>query len=200
MTRLLGVTGGIGAGKSAACEMLADLGARVFVADAVAKDLMEREEAVRAAIIATLGPEAYTPKLNRAWLAARVFGDSAALAQLNAIVHPRVRVAFIEVHKAAEKEGVPLLVHEAALIYEAGLDKYLDFVAVVDAPVSVCIHRVMARDGVSEAAVRARMQHQLSREERTRRADYVLDNSGPLTALHSQVVRLYGKVTVREGR
>ncbi len=194
MTRTLGITGGIGSGKSAACRILEELGARLFEADRVAKDLMERSVSVREAVMEAFGPESYTPALNRAWLAEQVFGDAASLARLNAIVHPRVQDAFAAAHEVAVCDRIPLLVHEAALIFEVDLDRVLDFVAVIDAPVSVRLQRVVARDGVTEVAVRARMQHQLPPEELRRRADYVIDNSGPLSMLHPQVAKLFRSV------
>ncbi len=195
MTCTLGITGGIGSGKSATCGMLQGLGAHIFAADEVARHSMTHDVAVRTEVIAAFGAKAYTPALNRAWLAGQVFGNSEALARLNAIVHPRVRAAFAVRHADAERAGLALLVYEAALIYEAGIDAGLDYVAVIDAPVELRIRRVMARDGVEEAAVRARMQHQLPALELKRRADYVLDNSGSLRALHRQVTHLFETVT-----
>ena len=197
MTRTLGITGGIGSGKSAACRMLQSLGASLFVADVVAKDLMERSEAVRQEVIEAFGVQSYTPALNRAWLASQVFGDAEALDRLNAIVHPRVRAAFAAEREAAVRDRAALLVHEAALIYESGLDAMLDGVAVVDAPESVRIQRVMARDGVTVEAVRVRMRHQLPPNELKRRADYVIDNSGSLALLRPQVERLFALATAR---
>ena len=191
MTRTLGITGGIGSGKSAACHILRSLGASLFEADRVAKDLMEYSPPVREAILATFGTQSYTPALNRAWLAAQVFGNAEALARLNAIVHPRVRTAFAERREAAVRNREPLLVLAAALIFESGLDPMLDSVAVIDAPIPVRIRRVTARDKVTEEAVRARMRHQWPAAELKRRANYVIDNSGPLPMLRPQVVRLF---------
>ena len=200
MMRTLGITGGIGSGKSAACRILRSLGASLFEADVVAKDLMERSPAVREAIVATFGARSYSPVLNRAWLAAQVFGNAEALARLNAIVHPRVRTAFEEMREKAVQDRVPLLVHEAALIFESGLDSMLDDVAVIDAPVSVRIRRVMDRDGMAEEAVRARMRHQLPPAELKRRADYVIDNGGSLAMLRPQVERLFEWATAGHSR
>ncbi len=197
MMQTLGITGGIGSGKSAACRILQSLGASLFEADVVAKDLMERSEAVREEVIKAFGARSYTPTLNRAWLAAQVFGDPEALECLSAIVHPRVRAAFAAKRESAVRDRAALLVHEAALIYESGLDAMLDRVAVVDAPESVRIQRVMARDGVTVDAVRVRMRHQLAPDELKRRADYVIDNSGSLAMLRPQVEQLFALVTSR---
>ena len=158
---------------------------------------MERSEAVREEVIKAFGAQSYTPTLNRTWLAAQVFGDPEALECLNAIVHPRVRAAFAAKRESAVRDRAALLVHEAALIYESGLDATLDRVAVVDAPESVRIQRVMARDGVTVDAVRVRMRHQLPPDELKRRADYVIDNSGSLAMLRPQVEQLFALVTSR---
>jgi len=193
----LGVTGGIGSGKSTACRMLEEQGARVFYADAEAKRLMQEDDALQTAIAETFGADTYDAEgtLNRARLAAVVFSDEEKLQQLNALVHPKVFEAFGQAKEQAEADGVELLVHEAALIFESGGDAHLDAVAVVDAPVDVRIRRVRARDGASEAEVRARMSHQLPPAELRQRADYVLDNSGSTAELRRQVHALYAQVT-----
>jgi dephospho-CoA kinase len=196
MTKTLGVTGGIGSGKTAVCRFFEDLGARVFYADVEAKKLMEEDADARAEIVAAFGPESYTDggRLNRAYLAATVFGDDVNVARINAIVHPRVFAAFERAREQAERDGVDLLVHEAALIFEAGGERHLDAVAVVEAPEDVRVRRVLARDGVAPAQVRARMGHQLPPAELLRRADFVIDNAGSLEDLREQVERVYWAV------
>lgn len=193
----LGVTGGIGSGKSAACRIFEDLGARVVYADQVAKRLMHEDPALREQITDAFGPESYGADghLNRAYLAQRVFGDEAEVQRLNALVHPRVRQEMLRLIGEAEHEGLPLLVYEAALIFEAGADAHLDAVAVVDAPLEVRIARVMERDAVPREAVLARMRHQFPPEELRRRADYVLDNGGDLAHLRTQVEALYRRLS-----
>lgn len=194
--KTLGVTGGIGSGKSAACRFFEALGAQVFYADAEAKRLMAEHAGLRADIIETFGAESYDAegRLNRAYLAETVFGDAEQVKRINALVHPRVFEAFEETKAEASAAGVPLLVHEAALIFEAGGEQHLDAVAVVDAPEEKRLRRVMARDGVGEAEVRARMAHQLPAEEKRRRADYVIDNSGSKGALRAEVERVFKAV------
>lgn len=191
--KTLGVTGGIGSGKTAVCRLFEALGARVFYADAEAKRLMHDEADARAEIVAAFGPQSYDAagNLDRAYLAGQVFGDAERLAQLNAIVHPRVRRRLVAAKEAAARDGVSLLVYEAALIYETGGEHYVDAVAVVDAPVETRIARVVARDGVTPEAVRARLQHQLPPEELRRRADYLIENTGTLEDLRRQVEAVY---------
>ena len=190
MVSTLGITGGIGSGKSLACQFLSDLGAYVFEADKVARRLMEQSAGIREAIQLAFGPESYLSdgQLNRAWLAARVFSDTSELAQLNAIVHPGVRLEFERVKSTCDSL---LMVHEAALIYEAGLDRQLDAVAVIVAPVDVRIRRVQLRDGVAEHEVRKRMAHQLPQKELERRADVVVVNTAGPETLRRKMTRLF---------
>ena len=188
--RTLGVTGGIGSGKSSVCGYLEDLGAIVFEADQVARDLMESSDHIREAVIKSFGGKSYRPDghLNRPWLATQVFDDEVRLAELNAIVHPRVGEAF-DCQKNQLRSG--LLVHEAALIYEAGFGGRLDAICVVSAPKDVRTKRVMTRDGVSANEVHARMQRQLPQEETEGRADVVLVNAGDQAELRRKTKKLY---------
>ncbi len=182
----VGVTGGIGSGKSAFVARLAEHdGVRVVLADDLAKRLMVEDAEVRAALEARFGPDTYRPDgaLSRSYLAERVFGDPRELAALNAIVHPAVRRALVLEVDRATTEGVEVLVYEAALLFETGGDAVVDRVVVVDAPEDVRLARAAARDGVLEADVRARMRHQMDPAEARTRADLVVDNTGDLDAL-----------------
>ena len=192
----LGVTGGIGSGKTTVCGFLEEKGARVFYADIEAKRLMQDDASVRAEITETFGDEVYTDDgaLNRAVLAEQVFGDADRLEQLNAIVHPRVFEAFEGAKERAAEEGVELLVHEAALLFEAGGDAHVDVTAAVVAPDEARVARVAERDDVAPEKVRARMGHQLPQDELRRRADHVLENDGSLEDLRQKSVELYWTV------
>ena len=192
----LGVTGGIGSGKTTVCGFLEEKGARVFYADIEAKRLMREDASVRAEITETFGDEVYTDDgaLNRAVLAEQVFGDADRLERLNAIVHPRVFEAFEGAKERAAEEGVDLLVHEAALLFEAGGDAHVDVTAAVVAPRADRVARVAERDDVAPEKVRARMGHQLPQSELRRRADHVLENDGSLEALRQKSVELYWTV------
>lgn len=194
--KTLGVTGGIGSGKTTVCRILEDLGARVFYADDEAKRIMAEDEDAQRAIREAFGAESYDAqgRLNRAYLAERVFGDADQLERLNRIVHPRVFASFERAKERAAADGVDVLVHEAALIFEAGGDEHVDAVAVVDAPEAVRVRRVAARDDATPEQIRARMGHQLPPEELRRRADYVIDNSGPPEALRERVEALWSRV------
>ncbi|MEF8939736.1 MAG: dephospho-CoA kinase [Salinivenus sp.] len=194
--KTLGVTGGIGSGKTTVCGFLEEKGARVFYADIEAKRLMQEDASVRAEITETFGDEVYTDDgaLNRAVLAEQVFGDADRLEQLNAIVHPRVFEAFEGAKERAAEEGVDLLVHEAALLFEAGGDAHVDVTAAVVAPDEARVARVAERDDVAPEQVRARMGHQLPQDELRRRADHVLENDGSLEDLRQKSVELYWTV------
>jgi dephospho-CoA kinase len=191
--KTLGLTGGIGSGKTAAARLFADLGAYVVLADDEAKRLMHEDPELVAAIREAFGEGSYDAegRLDRPYLAGRVFGDPEAVARLNALVHPRVRDAFPALRARAEAEGAPLLVYEAALLLEGNLGERFDAVAVVDAPVETRIARAMARDGSTREAVLARMRHQLPSEALLPRADYVIRNDGSLEDLRAEVERVF---------
>ncbi|MEM1055130.1 MAG: dephospho-CoA kinase [Bacteroidota bacterium] len=199
---LLGLTGGIGSGKTAVASRLAlHPGVRVLYADDLAKRLLVDDDRVREAVTERFGAETYRPdgSLDRARLASRVFGNEAELDALNAIVHPAVRRAMHAEIETARQVGVPLLVYEAALLFETGGDALVDHVVVVDAPEEMRIIRAMARDGASRDAIEARMARQLPAETLRQRADTVLDNFGSLAALHEQADALYSRL-VRSSR
>ena len=192
--KTLGVTGGIGSGKSAVCKEFEELGAAIFSADEVAKHIMISDPGAREEIIQAFGEESYLPDgtLNRAYLAQQVFGDEDRVATINGIVHPRVFQAFQDQKSQCQAS---LLVHEAALIFESGGYKHLDAVLVVHAPMEIRIQRVMARDGVSRQQVLDRMTHQLPPEELLSRADYVIENDSDLDTLRQRVREFYNQMT-----
>ncbi len=191
--KTVGLTGGIGSGKSTVARMFEALGAHVFYADDVARRIMEEDPEVRQAIIELLGPESYLPdgKLNRRYIAERVFKDERLLKRLNRIVHPRVHRAFQHAREALARQGGGLLIEEAALIFETGAVRFLDKVIVVDAPEEERVRRVVKRDNVSPEHVRARMRHQLPSKELRARADYVIENTGSLEDLRRKVEHIY---------
>ena len=170
----IGVTGGIGSGKSTVCRLFAARGIAVYDTDAAAKRLMAEDAALRRAIEARFGEESYQEgALNRPWLARQVFGDEAALQALNRLVHPAVIADFER--WATEQQGAYVVV-ESAILYEAGRDQVVDKVVAVLAPERLRIERAMQRDGATEEQIRSRMAAQLSDEELHRRADVSLVN------------------------
>ena len=170
----IGVTGGIGSGKSTVCRLFAARGIAVYDTDAAAKRLMAEDAALRRAIEARFGEESYQEgALNRPWLARQVFGDEAALQALNRLVHPAVIADF---ERWATEQQSAYVVVESAILYEAGLDRAVDKVVAVLAPERLRIERAMQRDGATEVQIRSRMAAQLSDEELHRRADVALVN------------------------
>ena len=189
----LGVTGGIGSGKTEVCKILESMGAAVFYADDEAKLLMVEDEDVRQDVIDSFGKESYEQdgSLNREYLATKVFGNDTQVRRLNNIVHPKVHRHFERLRQELAAKDVPLLVEEAALIYESGADQGLDTVAVVDAPLELRMKRVRERDDQSETEVRNRMGHQLPPEELRALADYVIENVGTMEDLRWKTEALY---------
>jgi|SRR5690606_20412974 len=184
----IGVTGGIGSGKTTVCGVFRALGIPVYDADSEAKKLMITHEGLVRALKLAFGEEAYDTlgQLNRPYLASRVFNDEAALAQLNAIVHP---VVIQAANDWAEAQNAPYTVKEAALLFQSGSYVHNDFNIVVAAPEALRISRVMERDGMAEAQVRARMDKQMHQEEQIAKADFVVWNDG-VRALIPQVLEL----------
>lgn len=192
---ILGVTGGIGSGKSAVCRLLEKHGARIFNSDEIARHLMVADSAVRSGIVRAFGSESYAEdgSLNRDYLAARVFSSEEDRETINGIVHPAVARAFGEAVKQALADGVDLFVKEAALLFESGTDD-LDYVVVVDAPMAVRLTRVARRDHVDESDILARMRGQLAPSEMRDRADFVIDNTGSVDDLAAAVDDLILKI------
>ncbi len=185
------VTGGIGSGKSTVCRMFGVLGIPVFEADVVAKHLMVSDPELRAALKARFGPEMLTEQgLDRQRLAALVFNDPAALADLNGIVHPAVRKAFL--NWSAEQTSAYVIM-EAAILAETSGHGGFDHVVLVSAPEDVRIDRVMQRDSVGEEAVRARIRNQASDAERENIAHHVIVNDGRQLVI-PQVLELHERL------
>jgi dephospho-CoA kinase len=170
----IGVTGGIGSGKSTVCELLRDRGVAVYDSDSRAKQLMAESEALREQLIAAFGAECYNAEgLDRAFLASKVFGNEEALQQLNSTVHPAVRADF---QAWAEQQQSPYVVLESAILFEAGFETEVDATLAVMAPMPMRLERTMARDGVDKESVMRRMEHQLSDDELHRRASRTIVN------------------------
>jgi dephospho-CoA kinase len=188
--RRIGVTGGIGSGKTTVCKEFERLGRKVLYADPTARDLMERDPALREAIAREFGREAYLidGTLNRPFLADRIFTNDKDRKRMNAIVHP----FFIsELDRSVETEfgdhREEYVLVEAALIYESGLDKMLDAVLLVDAPVDVRVERISLRDGLSGDQIRQRIGSQESAQALRKKADFILDNIGDIAEIWPKV-------------
>lgn len=193
----VGLTGGIGAGKSEVSRLLVGYGAVLIDADRIAREVVEPGTAGLAAVVETFGREILTADgtLDRPALGAIVFADPARLAALNAVVHPLVGARSAELERAAGSDAV--VVHDVPLLTENGLAPLYDLVVVVDASPETQLDRLVRLRGMTEADARARMAAQATREERTAVADLVIDNDGPIEALEPQVRRVWSVLTER---
>jgi dephospho-CoA kinase len=197
----VGLTGGIGSGKSAVSARLAALGAVVLDADKAARAVVEPGTPGLAQVAETFGPAVLTQdgSLDRAKLAAIVFGDKAALAKLNAIVHPLVHQHMRAAEEAAIAAGGArlVIVHDVPLLAEGGRGTEFDLVVVVDVPAEVQLERLSAQRGMPEDQARARMAAQATREQRLAVADIVIDNSGTLADLDRRVAEVWSDLSGR---
>lgn len=185
----VGVTGGIGSGKSLVCSFFEKQGVPVLYADLIARDISDTDERVKKGIVTLLGKDAYHPdgQFNRTYVASRVFGKKTLHKKINRLIHPVVSRKLLEQCRALAKQGHKLVIVEAALIYEAGLDKQLDVVAVVEADEHVRIARVMERDKTTEDQVRQRLNAQWKSSDKVKRADFVIYNNGTRDELMERV-------------
>jgi dephospho-CoA kinase len=171
----IGLTGGIGSGKSTVAEIFSRLGIPVFISDEVARDLQENDADLVREIREIFGKEIYNGrKLDRQKLAGIVFSDKQKLQKLNSVVHPAVGKAFEKF--CMENSGAAYVLKESAILYEIGDEKNLDGMIVVTAPEDIRKKRVTLRDGIPEEEVEQRMKNQFSQEEKTKLADFVLVN------------------------
>jgi dephospho-CoA kinase len=189
----IGITGGIGSGKSAVCSFFAHLGVPVLYADEIAKELSSTDSTIRKKLVALLGELAFQTdgSLNRSFIASKIFANKELQKKVEFIIHPRVEKEIERQIKELAHRGELIIIVEAALIYEAGLHKKLDAVIVVHADEFVRISRVRKRDVVSEDAVRSRMTAQLDAKTKLEKADYIIYNNGTLEELESKVRFLY---------
>ena len=171
----LGVTGGIGSGKTSVCNVFGILGIPVFSADEEAKKVMEVDTGIIMRLNAIAGHNIYTSgTLNRAELARLIFNNRTMLEKVNSIVHPAV---FSRFNEWAKKQSAPYIIMEAAILFESGGWKMVDRIITVTAPVEERIERVMRRSAITKEEVLERMKNQTSDSEKIKRSDYVIDNS-----------------------
>lgn len=170
----VGITGGIGSGKSTVCRLFAQRGIATYDSDSEAKRLMSDDADLRSAVIARFGADTYPDgQLDRARLAACVFSDDRALADLNALVHP---VVIRDFEAWAERQEGPYVILESAILFEAGLQGSVDRSIAVLAPVELRIQRACRRDGCDEARIRERIAAQTADDDLCRLADYTMVN------------------------
>ncbi|MET8895399.1 dephospho-CoA kinase [Streptomyces albogriseolus] len=193
----VGLTGGIGAGKSEVSRLLVERGAVLIDADRIAREVVEPGTPGLAAVVEAFGEEilAEDGSLDRPRLGALVFNDPEKLATLNSIVHPLVGARSRELEKAAPEDAV--VVHDVPLLTENGLAPLYDVVIVVDASPETQLDRLVRLRGMSEGDARARMAAQATREQRRAVADIVIDNDVPLDALERRVKQVWADLVRR---
>ena len=195
----VGLTGGIGSGKSLVATELAKRGAVIIDADVLAREVVEPDSPAFTAVIERFGPQVVTDgQLNRARLAEIVFADPLARRDLEQIVHPAVRARAAELERSADSAAV--VVHVIPLLVETGQQQDFDVVVTVDADHETQIQRLMARNGFSRAEAESRIAAQATREDRNSAADVVLDNSGGLAQLEEQIAALWALLTSAPAR
>lgn len=188
----VGITGGIGSGKTTVCKIFATLGIPIYYADDRAKWLMVNSPALQTGIINLFGKEAYYEEgqLNRAYIGGIAFKHPKKLQKLNALVHPAVFVDGENWQQEQLALQVPYTLKEAALLYESGSHKFLDKMIVVTAPEEMRIERVMKRDGLDREAIQDRIARQMPEAEKVAQADYVINNDGQLLLI-PQVLEIH---------
>lgn len=190
---VIGLTGGIGTGKSEIARLLQSLGAAVINADQVGHEAYAPDSESWHEVVATFGEDILQPsgEIDRRKLGAIVFADPQQLTKLNGIMHPRMARMVADRIQVLREEGVQVVVVEAALLFEAGWDALVDEVWVAESPVEAVIQRLQARSGMDEEEVRKRIDSQMGRWERLERADLVVDNSGDVDTLETTVKELW---------
>jgi dephospho-CoA kinase len=197
MARRLGVTGGIGSGKTTVCRIFRVLGIPVFVADNIARELMHSDEGIRSLLNQATGKDLYlSGSLDRKELARIIFSRPDLLRKVNEAVHPAVLREFDQWAATAE---APYVIMESAILFEAGADSLVDRVATISAPVEERIARVMGRNDLTREEVIGRINNQLEDEEREEQSYYVINNSDnemiipEILKIHEDMLRLAGK-------
>lgn len=195
---LVGLTGGIGSGKSTVARLLEKRGAVVFDADLLAREAVAPGTPGHAAVIERFGADVLAPggELDREALASIVFADPSARRDLEQIVHPEVRRLFAE-GSEAYRDTDRVVVFSAPLLVESGMHTAFEILVVVSATVATQIERLMRQRGMSEASIRARIDAQAPLEDKAAVADFIVDNEGTLDDLESQVERLWNDLAAR---
>ena len=190
--KIVGLTGGIGSGKTTVAELFEELGVPVYNSDLNAKKLMQKSKGIRAAVVDLLGKESYVnKKLNKKHIADRVFENKELLQKLNAIVHPAVRQDFI---KWAKKKRTPYVIQEAAILFENNSYKTFDKIILVKAPKEVRLQRILARETISKQEILARMENQWDDSKKIPLADYIIENTD-LEKTKLQVEKIHYQLT-----
>ena len=199
-TLLIGITGGIGTGQTTVAKLFEKFGAHLINADQVGHYLLNNDEEVKEAVLRVFGKKVFDQNqhINRKELGKIVFGDESQLQRLNRIMHPIMVTHIIEAIEKARSGGkFPMVVLDAALIYEIQMEQLFDAVVVVSARTNLRIERVSARDEVDEVEVRNRMNRQIPITDKIKWADFVIHNNGDLASLEDKTRKIYNRILGR---
>jgi dephospho-CoA kinase len=189
--KVIGLTGGIGSGKTTVSNMFKDLGIPVYIADIEAKKLMNTSKDVKQKIISLFSPKAYeNNELNRSYIATKIFNDASYLKKMNAIIHPKVAIHF---KKWMQKQTSPYVIKEAAIIFEHNMQAQYDAIITVMAAAEVRIDRLLKRDKTTKDKVLAIMKHQIDDEEKAKMSDFVIVND-KLEHTKEQVLNVHNSI------
>lgn len=190
--KIVGLTGGIGSGKTTVAKMFQDLGIPIYIADDESKRIVNSSKIVKRKLIALLGERAYHANgLDRSYVADQIFNDSGLLAEVNAIIHPKVRQHF---KRWIAKQKAPYCIKEAAILFESGSYKDCDFNILVTAPKEIRIARVVERDTTTKELVEHRMDNQWSDAKKRKLADVEIVND-TLSETRKAVKKLHDKLS-----
>ena len=191
----VGVTGGIGSGKSLICQVFSKLGIPVYIADDAAKELMDHDAEIRKGLTGILGAEIYEGgKLDRSTLSRLIFDNPKLLADVNRIVHPRVGQNFRE--WCSSYTSVPFVIQESAILFESNTFNLFDYIILVTAPEAIRIKRVLLRPGMTRKKILGIMKNQLPEEEKMVRSHFVINNDES-TLILPLILSIYTEITKR---
>ena len=191
----VGITGGIGSGKSLVCRIFETFGVSVYYADTEAKRIMLEDKKVKEQLIELLGEDAYKGNnIDRSYIASAIFNNEMLLTRMNQIVHPAVHSDFIKWSGAIADS--PYVIKEAAIMFESGSDKLVDTTVLVYASETTRIERVCKRDGVEEKIVKERMKNQMDEEEKRQLADHIITNDNEHMVI-PQVIALHEEFLIK---
>jgi len=189
--KIVGLTGGVGSGKTTVANMFHDFGVPIYIADEEAKKLMATSKIIKRKLIELFGSDAYIKgELNKPYIAKTIFNDKTYLERMNAIIHPRVGTHF---KKWAAKQNAPYVIKEAAVIFENGTYKEFDYVITVTTPQDLKIQRLLKRDNTTIEKIEAIMKNQWSDEEKIKLSDFVIVNSD-LEKTIEQVAKIHKQI------
>lgn len=189
---IIGLTGGIGSGKSTVAKIFQHLGVPVFIADEESKRILDTDPILQNRLQNLLGKDLIKAGvIDKVYMAQKIFSDESLLQEVNALLHPLVGIAFK--HWALQQHNAPYVMREAAILFESNTYKDCDKIVVVTAPESLRLERVMRRSNLSAEAVKARMKKQWPQERKNAMADYLVDNSGE-KSLIKQVIAIHENI------